>query len=435
MENMNNKRIIGKDLWISNDDLTSGYNNNDLIVGGSGSGKTGGYVIPNIKNANSNLLVTDTKSQLVKKLRGDLERKGYTVKVIDFANPEKSMSYNPIEYIRVREVKEDYVKYSSKDIVSLARILVPSRIKHDPFWEESARTVVSFLIAFTLEAFVEGDHSMVTVAELYHMLQDELGVEKMKVWCMENPDSYAARKFHMFESVMSVDKTWACIMQFVAEAIEPFDFEEADDIFAVPTSRENAVSILDLCDDRTVVFLNVSDIDRYADVLVSLIYAQAFQILFEEAEKMPNGRLKTPVRFILDDFASSVYIDNFDKIISVIRSRNISVSVILQSLSQLDALYTKGQANTIITNCDHLLYLGGQDINTASYIGHRSNKTEDNVMLMPAGKAYFIERGKRGILIDRVPPYEEKNLAYDSIFDEDELIFGEDLDFSEDMPF
>ena len=150
---------------------------------------------------------------------------------------------------------------------------------------------------------------------------------------------------------------------------------------------------------------------------------------------MPNGRLKTPVRFILDDFASSVYIDNFDKIISVIRSRNISVSVILQSLSQLDALYTKGQANTIITNCDHLLYLGGQDINTASYIGHRSNKTEDNVMLMPAGKAYFIERGKRCILIDRVPPYEEENLTYDSIFDEDELIFGEDLDFSEDMPF
>ena len=116
------------------------------------------------------------------------------------------------------------------------------------------------------------------------------------------------------------------------------------------------------------------------------------------------------MRFVLDDFAANVYIENFDKLVSVIRSRNISVSIILQSLTQLQSMYSKEQADTIVTNCDHLLYLGGQDIETARYVGYRSNRTEDNILLMPIGKAYLIERGKRGILIDRIPPYEKESL-------------------------
>lgn len=102
-----------------------------------------------------------------------------------------------------------------------------------------------------------------------------------------------------------------------------------------------------------------------------------------------------------------------DKLISVIRSRNISVSVILQSLTQLQSMYSKEQADTIVTNCDHLLYLGGQDIETARYIGYRSNKTEDHILLMPIGKAYLIERGKLGIMVDRVPPYEIERQSFD----------------------
>lgn len=124
-------------------------------------------------------------------------------------------------------------------------------------------------------------------------------------------------------------------------------------------------------------------------------------------------RIDTGKPVILDDFAANVYIEDFDKLISVIRSRNISVSVILQSLTQLQSMYSKEQADTIVTNCDHLLYLGGQDIETARYIGYRSNKTEDHILLMPIGKAYLIERGKLGIMVDRVPPYEIERQSFD----------------------
>ena len=155
----NNCRILGKGQWISNDDIKSGLNNNDLIIGGTGSGKTGGYVIPNIRQANGNMVITDTKSILYKKLGKELEKQGYDVSILDFVNPERSDTYNPLEYIRTVN-HFGLADYNHKDIISLSRVLVPTRIKHDPFWEESARTVMAFLIAFTLEALREEDHCM-----------------------------------------------------------------------------------------------------------------------------------------------------------------------------------------------------------------------------------------------------------------------------------
>ena len=120
-----------------------------------------------------------------------------------------------------------------------------------------------------------------------------------------------------------------------------------------------------------VVFVNVSDTDRTFDPLVNTFYTQALHCLCKEADGNPDGRLKVPVRIILDDFANNVYIPHFDKLISVIRSRELSVSVILQSISQLETLYTSAQATTILNGCDHMLYLGGQDVKTADYISKR----------------------------------------------------------------
>ena len=170
----NNCRILGKGQWISNDDIKSGLNNNDLIIGGTGSGKTGGYVIPNIRQANGNMVITDTKSILYKKLGKELEKQGYDVSILDFVNPERSDTYNPLEYIRTVN-HFGLADYNHKDIISLSRVLVPTRIKHDPFWEESARTVMAFLIAFTLEALREEDHCMSSIVELYRQLGMENG--------------------------------------------------------------------------------------------------------------------------------------------------------------------------------------------------------------------------------------------------------------------
>lgn len=399
-----NCRLLGKGQWISNDDIQSGFNNNDLVVGGSGSGKTGGYMIPNIRQGNGNMVITDTKSTLHKRLGEQLRRQGYDVSVLDFVNPEKSGKYNPLEYIRT--VNHSGVEeYNHKDIISLARILVPTRIKHDPFWEESARTVMSFLIAFTLEALKEEEHCMHSIVELYRQLGQENGRKRFEVWCMEHPDSFAAKKYAMFRGVTNVDRTWECISQFLSEALEPFDFREMEMIFGY-TGTGKTIRLSDLWEKKTAIFLNISDTRRFTDRVANLFYTQALQVLCAQADLREEGRLPRPVRFMLDDFAANVYIEDFDKLISVIRSRNISVSVILQSLTQLQAMYSKEKADTIVTNCDHMLYLGGQDIETARYIGYRSGKTEDHILLMPMGKAYLIERGKKGILIDRIPPYE-----------------------------
>lgn len=421
-------RLLGKDQQVSNNDIVSGFNNNDLIVGGSGCGKTGGYVIPNIRQGYGNMIVTDTKSQLNRILYHDLKSQGYDVSVLDFVNPEKSVAYNPLDYIRMSRDPNGMERYSEKDIVSLARLLIPGYCNKDPFWEDSARTVISFLIAFTLEALRKQEHTMHSVIELFKVLQNNK--KQLEQWLMKNPDSFAARKYEMFKAVTTVDKTWQCIVQFVSEALEPFDFAEMNQIFG--KDNPNKFRFSDLWTKKKILFVNISDTDRYADRLANLFYSQAMQQLCSAADKRPDGRLPRPVRFILDDFASNVYIENFDKILSVIRSRNISASVILQSLTQLESLYSKAQANTIITNCDHLLYLGGQDIDTAHYIGYRCNKTEEAVMLMPKGKAYLIERGKIGQIIDRIPPYADLKDNPDLKFSSDKT--EQEFD-SQDIPF
>ena len=217
-----------------------------------------------------------------------------------------------------------------------------------------------------------------------------------------HPDSFAAAKFGMFSSVITSEKTWGCIEQFVAEALDIYDLPEVSPIFS---ANREYVNLHAIGREKTAVFLNVSDTDRYADTMVSLFYAQAMQVLCNDADRSPDGRLPVPVRFIMDDFASSVYIEDFDRLISIIRSRNISASVILQSLPQLETRYNYAQSQTIIANCDHILYLGGQDLDTAVYIGSRINRTADKVLQPPGDKAYLMVRGKQGQMVDKVTPY------------------------------
>ena len=304
--------------------------------------------------------------------------------------------------------------FNNKDIVSIAHAMCPVRTEKDPFWEDSARTVLTFLIAFVMEALVPEEHDMISVLEMYRQIANPNGRKAIELWCDEHPDSFATRKYGMFRGIYDSERTWACISQFLAEALDIFDFAEIRNLFRCKTDRKGSqqsqmIDLQKIGIEKTAVFLNVSDTDRYADRLVNLFYTQAMQVLCSKADQMPKGRLTVPVRFILDDFAANAYIENFDKLISVIRSRNISVSVILQNMTQLYSMYSDAQASTILNNCDHILYLGGQDITTAEYIGKRSNKTEEHVLLMPFDKAYLIVKGKRGELVDKITPYADEN--------------------------
>ena len=271
-------RQLAVGRYASDDDVKSGMNNNDLIIGCSGSGKTGGYVIPNIRRAHGSMVITDTKGQLYNRLGKHLENNGYKVYLLDFINPEKSMQYNPLDYIRRKPANsgkknngQSGCTYSTKDITSLANILCPVR-KDDkePFWQQAAQTVMTFLIAFTLEALVPEEHHMIAVLDLFRELSSPSGRKAIEQWCEDNPDSFAAKKYRMFSGIYDADRTWVCIQQFTAEALQPFDYEEITTMFGAAKDKSRQLNLHNIGREKTAVFLNVSDTDRFADQLVNL---------------------------------------------------------------------------------------------------------------------------------------------------------------------
>lgn len=395
---MTNTRIIADKLTVSNDTYLTGLNNNDLIIGSSGSGKTGGYVIPNLQNINGSMIVSDTKGQLSRRFKAELTAKGYDVYTLDFVNPEKSCGYNPLAQIR----RYKSGKYREQDILTLANTLMPPLDEAEPFWEKSAAGFLTLLIAFCLEALPEDEHNMMSVCELYNAsISSGNGMLPFEKWAMEHPESYTARKLPQIQASLKADKMWSSIREFLNRALEPFLFDEARSIFANPISFSPAV----LGQRKTVLFLNVSDTDSSFDQFVNTFYTQTLQQLCCLANENPDGRLKVPVRIMIDDFASSAKIPNFTKIISVIRSRDISVSLVIQSMTQLEEMYNHAEALTIVNNCDHLLFLGCQDMETAEFIGCRAFKTADWVLCMPRDKAIVIRNGSKAVVVDRIKPY------------------------------
>lgn len=400
------ERILARDYTVSNDTFATLLNNNDLIIGPSGAGKTSGYVKPNIRQYTTSMIVADTKCSLGNELRKDLIANGYKIFTVDFVNPEKSSAYNPLDYIRINP---NTGKYREQDIMTVSNALVADR-EDDPFWTDSAKNVVTCLISFVLEAFPDDNPNLNKVVCMYNLMSNQLAKHKantpwvvpfLEDWACMHPDSFAVKKYHMFKGVFASDKTWSSITQFVTNALSSFEFEEAKTLFGQPTDFK----LGDLGKEKIVVFLNVSDSDRTFDNLVNLFYTQALQALISEADKNKDNRLAVPVRIILDDFAANARIPDFDKTISVIRSRAISVSIILQSLTQLNSMYDHPTAMTIVNNCDHVIYLGGSDLETAKYVSYRADKSVQTILSTPVDKVWIMERGKKGVLRERYNPF------------------------------
>lgn len=395
-------RILAKNVVVSNDTRETGLNNNDVIIGASGSGKSSGYVIPNIRQNEESMIIADTKGILYRLLKDELVEAGFEVQVLDFVNFENSCFYNPLDYIGYDKKSG---RYREQDIVTAAQAMIPIMFRRDPFWEESARQVMESLIAFVLEGLPEEEKNMLSVAELYKVLPEWTGLRLFEELEAENPYSFAVQRFHAYKNIFSADKTWASISQFLSNALSLYDFSEARNLFL----GKSRFRFEDLGRKKMVVFVNVSDTDRTFDPLVNTFYTQAVHCICKEADGNPDGRLKVPVRIILDDFANNVYIPYFDKLISVIRSRELSVSVILQSISQLETLYTPAQATTILNGCDHMLYLGGQDVKTADYICKKANCPIDDILNMGLDDAYLFERGSEPKHVEKINLYEKEN--------------------------
>ncbi len=390
-------RILAKNQYANNNTWTTGINNNDLIIGPSGAGKTRSYVKPNLLQCNESVVVADTKGNLRKEIGPVMEKKGYKMVDLDFVNLAQSKwGYNPIEFIRYDKVTG---KYNEQDIMTIANCLSPCDTKDDPFWDNAAKMLITCGICYMLDCLPENEHNLSTLCDLVGEMApntDDAGMRQpsnfdrlMDEYITLNPESCGAKKYKMFRNVTSTDKTYGCILAFVAEKLDVFSFDGALALFNNP----NKIDFESLSKKKTVVFLNISDTDRCMDRLTNLFYTQCFQSLCRVADNSKGCRLKVPVRIILDDFATNVQIPDFDKIISVIRSREIYASVILQSISQLESVYDKATSLTIVNNCDTCLYLGGQDVDTARLIGTKMNKTANTILNLPLGEAYLFSRG------------------------------------------
>ena len=403
-------RPLGKGALVSNDTRRTHLNNNDLVVGTTGASKTGSLVYPQLKSLkDSSLIVVDTKGRLSSMFTKELKAKGYRVLNLDFVNPEKSCKYNPLDYIR------RYADGSPRemDISKLVSALINDDFDRELIWPMSAKLYLEFFVAYALSALPEEDHNIYSVMRLYRAFTKELGEAGFIQWLDAHPDSFAKMRYDEISANKSADKMTASIYGFINAAMFPFDISELKNIFDPKFKRgEEDAEVLDIAslgEEKTVLFINVSDSDHSLDYIVNLFYTQALQTLMSKADERPDGQLKVPVRIILDDFASGATIPDFDKIISVVRSRDIWLTMCIQSFTQLESLYSHEKALTIINNCDHIIYMGSNDLGSAEFIGTRALKTPEIVLAMDRTKEYVIEGGKPAVLVDKITPYSYKD--------------------------
>lgn len=421
-------RILAKDCEVPEDSFAGRLNGNDLVVGGSGVGKTGSYVTPNIIRLMNSLVVADTKGLLVKKYGPYLKKRGFRVVNLDFVHPERSVRYNildEVDWYSSRVIDKTgragtVRRYRQQDVREISMLLIPDGQDDDPFWELAARSVLSSLIAYVLETAEKEDRNMNSVLAAFEQLSEEFfrdgqskdwqGVRFFEALGRDNPDSYAYRIYRMYKNTLCCEKTWASIAQFVSNALEIFAFDD----MAPFTRYSSSFKIAEIGRRKTVVFVNISDNRRSMDKIVNIFYTQLFQGLMNEADSHDDGRLDVPVRIVLDDFANNVFIPYFDKIISTIRSRRISTSIILQDISQLEGMYSKSHAKTIMSNCDHKIFIGGQDDDqTADYVADIAGCLPESVKNLGLNKAWVVERGCKPKLFDIVEPYSMDALMKD----------------------
>lgn len=396
-ERRKNCRILTEDEFVNNDTWTTQLNNNDIIIGPSGSGKTRGYVIPNILQMNGSMIVADTKGGIRRRVEKTLKENGYTVQEIDFTSGPSMTGYNPFDFSAYDEENECY---RGRDLKTVATLLVPVEDGHAPFWDYAARQLFECLASYVLEFLPKKEQNLTSVLSLfsitgsntYHSLFQEL--EELA------SESYSLLLYNMIKDTQRADKMYESIKGVLSEKIYMYAESETKKLF----TAKDRVEFESLGKRKTALFLTISDTDRSMDRLINLFYSQAFHKLCESADKYEDGRLPIPVRFFLDDFAANVYIPYFDRITSVIRSREISASIILQSLSQLEDMYGAAGAKTILNNCDHCLYLGGADVVTAHYIGSKANKPASSILNMPLDEAWLFERGSAPRQVEKYQP-------------------------------
>lgn len=429
-------------LMMSNrpPDPKNARNKNVLVVGGSGSGKTRFWLKPNLLQCHSSYVVTDPKGTIVLECGQAMLKNGYKVKVLNTINFKKSMHYNPFAYV-----------HSEKDILKLVTTLMTNTKGEgsggDPFWEKSERLLLTALIAYLhYEAPVE-EQNFATLLEMLNTMQvmeDDEEYQNPVDLLFEDlaktkPNSFAGRQYKLYK--LAAGKTAKSILISCGARLAPFDIQELRDL-----TMYDELQLDTLGDKKTALFLIMSDTDSTFNFLISMVYTQLFNLLCDKADDVYGGKLPIHVRCLIDECANIGQIPNLEKLVATIRSREISACLVLQTKSQLKAIY-KDNADTIIGNMDSQIFLGGSEPGTLKDLSEMLGKetidsfntsdtrgnspsygtsfqklghellSRDEIAVLDGGKCILQLRGVRPFLSDKYDLTQHPNYKLTSDYD------------------
>lgn len=360
--------ILTQNTRIGLDGRKHRRNLNVMVVGGSGAGKTRFYAKPNIMQANTSFVVLDPKGEILRDTGGLLEKQGYDIKVLDLINTEKSHGFNPFVYLR-----------DDKDVLRLVGNLIRNTTpkgaqSNDPFWERAETALLEALILYLVnEAPPEEKNfpmvmEMINAAEVkeedeeYASVLDEL-FERL---AMNDPEHLAVKQYHIFK--LAAGKTAKSILISLGVRLEKFNLPQIASVV-----NHDELDIPSLGERKTALFAIIPDNDSSLNFIIGMMYSSIFQELYYIADHVYGGRLPVHVHCVMDEFANIALPDEFDKLLATMRSREISVSIIIQNIAQLKALFEK-QWESIIGNCDEFLYLGGNEDSTHELVSKKLGK-------------------------------------------------------------
>ena len=355
-------KILTQNVSVGLDGRKHRRNLNTLVCGGSGAGKTRFFAKPNLCQANSSYVVLDPKGELLRDTGNLLSGKGYDIKVLDLINMERSHCYNPFVYLR-----------SDNDIQRLVTNLFKNTTpkgsqSQDPFWDQAATMLLLALIFYLHYEAPPEEQNFPMVMEMIRAGEvredDETYKSALDILFerleMRNPEHIALKYYRSYHS--GSGKTLKSIQITLISRLEKFNLESLASI-----TQNDELELWSIGEKKTAVFAIIPDNDSSFSFLVGMLYTQLFQQLYYQADVIHGGRLPVHVHFLMDEFANVALPDEFDKLLSTMRSREISVSIIIQNLAQLKALFEK-QWESIVGNCDEFLYLGGNEQSTHEYV-------------------------------------------------------------------
>ncbi len=379
-----NNKILTRNVSMGLNGKIHMRNLNTLIIGGSGAGKTRFYAKPNVMQCNTSMVILDPKGEIIKATGNLLKEKGYEIRVLDLLNMEKSHCYNPFVYI---ESENDVQRL----VTNLFKSTTPKGAQtQDPFWDTMAASLLNALIFYLwLEAPEEEQNfpmimEMIRAGDISEEDSETPSPLDMLFKKLEerNPEHIALRYYKGYRS--GAAKTVKSIQVTLVSRLEKFNLNSLAGI-----TQTDELDLPSLGEKKVALFALISDTDTSFNFLVSILYTQIFQQLFYLADRKYGGSLPIPVHFVMDEFANVALPDDFQNILSVMRSRGVFVSIIIQNMAQLKKLFEKDW-ESITGNCDELLYLGGNEQSTHKYVSELLGKQTIDI------NTYGESKGKTG---------------------------------------